>query len=82
MKSSVSRDSTLGSGPRVEPRFKWDCPYCGESRLLDVSGEEEATEALRSHIVGADDVHGPRNEEPVDGERTLFEYVCLVNDER
>lgn len=77
------RASAPDSGPATETEFKWICPYCRKSRIDRYAkgkrGEEEAIAALRSHIADADgDGHGPRNEIPVDRERTVFEYVCQV----
>ncbi|MDL5362131.1 hypothetical protein [Halalkalicoccus sp. NIPERK01] len=83
MMTPQGRASGPESGPALETEFKWICPYCRKSRIERYAqgrrGEKEAIAALRSHIVDSEgDGHGPRNEAPVDTERTVFEYVCQV----
>jgi hypothetical protein len=84
--TSLGRDSPSSSGLPTETEFKRTCPYCGKSRIdryAEEEGEEKAVAALRLHVLGSDgDGHGPRNEFPVDRERTLFEYVCRVDGRR
>jgi hypothetical protein len=81
---SQERDLTHGGVRSTGTAFKWICPYCGTRRVDQYAegmrGEGDALGALRSHIEdAAGDGHGPRNEVPEDGERTLLGYVCRVD---
>lgn len=66
--------------------FRWTCPLCGKSnvnRVNDGSGKQNATAALRTHILATDgNGHGSRNEFPaepgLDG-LVLAEHVVRVN---
>lgn len=65
---------------------RWECPYCGDSRVNKASGESGknyAISALRTHIFASDGAeHGPRNEFP-DGESLdLADYVVEVGPDR
>lgn len=67
--------------------FKWECPYCGASRINasdNGSGEANAITALRTHIVASDGVeHGPRYEFPADFDTVeLADYVVSVDSRR
>jgi len=78
---------TPSGGSPTETELKWICPYCQESKVDQYAevadGEREALAMLRSHIGGAaGDGHGPRNEIPVDRERTLFGYVRRADGSR
>lgn len=71
---------------RRAPRggFRWECPFCGTSRLNasdDESGQDNALAALRTHIVASDGIeHGPKNEYPVDFDPgTLAEHMERVD---
>lgn len=71
---------------RPAPRggFRWECPFCGTSRLNtseDRSGEENALAALRTHILASDGIeHGPKNEYPADFDPgALAEHVVRVD---
>lgn len=64
--------------------FQWTCPFCGKSRTnksTEESGQENATAALRAHIIASDGAdHGPTNEYPTDAERlALSEYVVRMD---
>lgn len=74
---------------RPSPRggYRWECPYCGASRLNtseEESGEENAIAALRTHIVASDGAdHGPENEYPADYDAVdLAEHVVRVDGRR
>ena len=80
------RSHPSGGGRLPATEFKWVCPYCRESKVEQYAvadGEGDALAALRSHIgAAAGDGHGPRDEMPEDTERTLFGYVCCVDERR
>lgn len=66
--------------------YRWECPYCGQTRTnaaASEAGEANALGALRSHIIATDGAdHGPHNELPADAETlALSEYVENVQPE-
>lgn len=70
--------------PASRGGFRWECPFCGQTRLNrseDGAGEENAITALRTHIISSDgDEHGPRNEYPPGFDpRVLPEHVIEVD---
>lgn len=74
----------MSGQPAPREGFRWECPYCGGSRLnvsKDESGKIHAIAALRTHIMAMDGTeHGPKNEFPADFETLdLAEYVVRVD---
>ncbi len=69
----------------TEEGFRWECPFCGESRLKPLEGEsgkQNAITALRSHIMATDGRrHGPKNAFPDGFERAeLTDNVVVEGD--
>lgn len=58
----------MTNDPTPRGGFRWECPFCGTSRLNaseHESGEENAISALRTHVIASDDAdHGPTGEYP------------------
>ena len=82
----MDEERTTGQ-PAPRGGFRWDCPFCGTSRLNasdDASGKQNAIAALRTHIVASDGgEHGPKNEYPADFDpRELAEHVVGVDGRR
>lgn len=64
--------------------YQWTCPVCGKSQTNQSggeSGERNAVNALRAHIVASDgDGHGPRHERPDAGTLEPSEHVVQDDD--
>ena len=63
--------------------YRWECPFCGQSRTNTTGGEtgqRRAVGALRSHIIASTgERHGPQNECPATETVDLVEHVVLTD---
>lgn len=82
-----NKEDKMAGQPTPREGFRWECPYCGASRVNGSdheSGEANAIAALRTHVVASDGAkHGPRNEFPADFDTVeLADYVSKVDSRR
>jgi hypothetical protein len=80
VRTNMARGVDGEGSPDPRERFRWECPYCGNSRITrweSGTGMEHAKAALLLHVLLSEgDGHGPRNEYPEGFDREgLVDYV-------